>query len=196
MTPPVLCSAVTIIASWNPFLRYKSNRPWTTVFWHQYKKRYTFALRASKNLSLFYSAKMSKMTHFHPTSAQFSCKNRALIAWNVYADLSGPNRTNRLSLRIDARFEETNLMFANRPSKKRVSSDDWTRITRISMRIGEKTPFPRIWPAASKVGMFLRIDSRELTPKTRVLSAFGPKMPFASGTPVLRKQRVLEPQTL
>ena len=131
------------------------------------------------------------MTHFHLKSARFSCKNRALIAWNVYADLKGPNCANRLSLRIDSRFEETLCLRIDLP-KKRVSSDDWTRITRISMRIGEKTPFARIWPIASKIGMFLRIESRELTPKTRVLSAFGPKMPFklaiwASGTPVLWK---------
>ena len=32
------------------------------------------------------------------------------------------------------------------------SSEDWTRITRISMRIGEKTRFAQIWPSASKIG--------------------------------------------
>ena len=33
--------------------------------------------------------------------------------------------------------------------------------TRISMRIGEKTRFARIWPSASKISIYLRIDSRE-----------------------------------
>ena len=33
------------------------------------------------------------------------------------------------------------------------SSEDWTRITRIFMRIGEKTRFARIWPSASKIGV-------------------------------------------
>ena len=64
-------------------------------------------------------------------------------------------------MRIDSRFEKKNLLFVNRPSKKCDSGKDWTRITRISMRIGEKTRFARIWPSASKIGIFLRIDSRE-----------------------------------
>ena len=34
------------------------------------------------------------------------------------------------------------------------SSEDWTRITRISMRIGEKTRFARFWLSASKIGFF------------------------------------------
>ena len=50
----------------------------------------------------------------------------------------------------------------NRPSKKWDSSKDWTRITRMSMRIGEKTRFARIWPSASKIGIFLRIDSARI----------------------------------
>ena len=45
------------------------------------------------------------------------------------------------------------------------SSEDWTRIARISMRIFEKTRFARIWPSASKTGIFAnrlaRIDSSE-----------------------------------
>ena len=51
--------------------------------------------------------------------------------------------------RIDSRFEKSS--FAHRPSKKWDSSEDWTQITRISMRIGEKKRFARIWPSASKL---------------------------------------------
>ena len=85
---------------------------------------------------------------------------RALpFVWPLVAEfkdgtLSGPIRANRFSLRKKPAF-------ANRLFKKLDSSEDWTRITRISMRIGEKTRFARIWPSASKIGFFLRIDSRE-----------------------------------
>ena len=83
--------------------------------------------------------------------------------------LSGPIRANRFA--CESRIFSANpfslrnnLLFANRPSKKWDSSEDWsdwTRITRTSMRIGEKTRFVRIWPSASKIGIFLRVDSRE-----------------------------------
>ena len=62
--------------------------------------------------------------------------------------------------RIDSRFEEK-TSFCESTFQKWDISEDWTRITRISMRIGEKTRFARIWPSASKIGFFLRIDSRE-----------------------------------
>ena len=62
----------------------------------------------------------------------------------------------------DSRFEKTFSFFANRPSRQWDSSEDWTRITRISMQIGEKTRSARIWTSALKIGFFfLRIDSRE-----------------------------------
>ena len=43
-----------------------------------------------------------------------------------YPHLSGPIRANRFSFR-------KNLVFANRPSKTSDSSEEWTRIARISM---------------------------------------------------------------
>ena len=80
-------------------------------------------------------------------------------------NLSGLIRANRCAIRTriaNILFElildpkKKNLPFANRPSKKWESSEDWTRIMRISMRIGEKTRFGRIWPSASKIGIYLR----------------------------------------
>ena len=72
----------------------------------------------------------------------------------ISAILSRPIRANRFSL-------WKHFLFANRPSKIWDSSKDWTRIMRISMRIGEKTRFARIWPSVSKIEIFLWIDSRE-----------------------------------
>ena len=60
--------------------------------------------------------------------------------------------------------EKKNLsfFFGESTFQKCGSSEDWTRIARISIRIGEKTRFARIWPSASKtVFLLLRIDSRE-----------------------------------
>ena len=45
-------------------------------------------------------------------------------------------------------FKKTTFLRIDLP---RDSSEDWARITRISMRIGEKTRFARIWPSASKI---------------------------------------------
>ena len=63
-------------------------------------------------------------------------------------------------------FEKHLFFVENRPSQKRDSSEDWTRITRISMRIGDKTRFARIWPSASKKGIFfcesIRADLRNV----------------------------------
>ena len=81
---------------------------------------------------------------FEWIDSRFACESRIFSA----------NRS--ASLR-----KKKNLLFANRPSKKWDSSEDWTRITRISMRIGETTQFARIWPSASKISIFLRIDSRK-----------------------------------
>ena len=71
----------------------------------------------------------------------------------------GTSTNDEYSLRIDSRFEKKNVLFSNRPSKQWDSSEDWTR---ISMRIGEKKRFARIWPSASKIVFFARTDSREL----------------------------------
>ena len=77
--------------------------------------------------------------------------------YRYIGDLSGPIRANRFSLRK----KKTSSLQIDLP-KKWDSGEDWTRITRISMRIGEKKRFARIWPSASKIGnFFLRIDSRE-----------------------------------
>ena len=77
-----------------------------------------------------------------------------------YSQNSSGEQAKYYSQRIDSRFFKTSF-FANRTSKNWDSSEDWTRITRISIRIGEKTRFARIWPSASKLGILLRIDSRE-----------------------------------
>ena len=52
-------------------------------------------------------------------------------------------------------------LFCESIREKMNSSEDWTRITRIWMRIGEGTRFAQIWPSASKIGFALWIDSRE-----------------------------------
>ena len=63
-------------------------------------------------------------------------------------------------VRINSRFEQN--IFCESTFQKMDSSEERTRITGISMRIGEKTRFARIWPSASKIAFFcLRIDSRE-----------------------------------
>ena len=62
----------------------------------------------------------------------------------VTHELSGPIRTNRSSLRKPLFCEWTEF-------QKMDSSEDWTRITRISTQIGEKTRLVRIWPSASKI---------------------------------------------
>ena len=62
--------------------------------------------------------------------------------------------------RIDSRFAKK-LFFRESTFQKMDNSEARTRITRISMRIGEKTRFAQIWPSASKIGLFLRINSRE-----------------------------------
>ena len=59
--------------------------------------------------------------------------------------LSGPIRANRFSLRTKQVF------FCESTSQKMDSSEERTRITRMSMRIGEKTRFTRIWPSASDI---------------------------------------------
>ena len=50
--------------------------------------------------------------------------------------------------------------FCESTFQKMDSSEDRTRITRISMRIGEKTRFARIWPSASNFWFFCFIDKR------------------------------------
>ena len=56
--------------------------------------------------------------------------------------------------RIDSRFEKT--FFCEWTSQNMGGSEDWTRVTRISMRIGELTRFGRIWPSASKIEFFCK----------------------------------------
>ena len=63
--------------------------------------------------------------------------------------------------RIDSRFGKKKTLFCELTFQKMDSSEERTRSTRISMRIGEKTRFAQIWPSASRIGLFLRIDSRE-----------------------------------
>ena len=67
-------------------------------------------------------------------------------------DLSGPMCTNRLIANILCKsiLVLKNPFICESTFQKWDSSEDWTRIVRISMRIGEKTRFARIWPSASK----------------------------------------------
>ena len=76
--------------------------------------------------------------------------------------------------RIDSRFacfsanrsslrkKKKKLFFFLRTSLPEMdSSEDCTRIMGISMRIGEKVRCAGIWPSASKIRFFLRMDPRE-----------------------------------
>ena len=71
--------------------------------------------------------------------------------------LSGPmcaNRARESRIFSANRFtlrKKILCFFCESTSQKMDSSKERTRITRISMRIGEKTKFARIWPSASKI---------------------------------------------
>ena len=71
-------------------------------------------------------------------------------------ELRGPFRANRFAICTRSRIFSANWSrfekscFCKSAFQKMDSSEDWTRITRIWMWIGEKTRFARIWPSASK----------------------------------------------
>ena len=78
-----------------------------------------------------------------------------------HLDLGGCSAIRFLDSRESILASENQFFLCESTFQKWNSSEDWTRIARLSMQIGEKTRFAQIWPSALKIGMFLRIDSRE-----------------------------------
>ena len=89
-----------------------------------------------------------------PTQTNFEKSPLVKIYQSKSAQLSGPIRANRFSLR-------KNLLFANRPSKNGIAARIGRESREFQCESERRRDSREIWPNASKIGIFLRVDSRE-----------------------------------